>query len=182
MTFNNKTVSRQNLRAGNIAKKSMTSEGNTEWWPTTAVTTKLNEFPASKFQLYNKSKKFSMFPSASPREILRFSGIKISCFLSGPVIKCLLFARVDLKWFTMGNSTTGHMGMVRENECSLNINVTLENPPIRHLRRTASVLVRRPSQWPCLKGRRSRRQLWTSPCIIRRAEMINTWTTLVPRI
>ena len=30
MTSNNKTVSRQNLRAGNIAKKSMTLQGNTE--------------------------------------------------------------------------------------------------------------------------------------------------------
>ena len=27
----------------------------------------------------------------------------------------------------MGNSATGHMGMVRETECSLNINATLEN-------------------------------------------------------
>ena len=49
MTSNNKTVSRQNLRAGNIAKKSMTLQGNTECWPTTAITTKLNEFPVSKF-------------------------------------------------------------------------------------------------------------------------------------
>jgi len=61
----------------------------------------------------------------------------------------------------MGNSTTGHMGMVRETECSLNIsatlengngnmrmvretecslsiNATLENPPIRHLRQQVS--------------------------------------------
>ena len=45
---------------------------------------------------------------------------------------------MDLKWFTVGNSTTGHMGMVRETECSLNINATLENPPIRHLRQQVS--------------------------------------------
>ena len=40
---------------------------------------------------------------------------------------------MNLQWFTMGNSTTGHMGMVRETECSLNINATLENLPIRHV-------------------------------------------------
>ena len=38
----------------------------------------------------------------------------------------------------MGNSTTGHMGKVRETECSLNINGTLENSPIRHLRQQVS--------------------------------------------
>ena len=33
MKYNNETVSRQNLRAGNIAKKSMTSEGNSALLP-----------------------------------------------------------------------------------------------------------------------------------------------------
>ena len=39
MTFNNETVSRQNLRAGNIAK-SMTSKGNSGCLPITKISGK----------------------------------------------------------------------------------------------------------------------------------------------
>jgi len=37
-------------------------------------------FLLQDFQLHNKSKKFTMFPAASPHGMLRFSVIKISCF------------------------------------------------------------------------------------------------------
>ena len=47
LTFNNETLSRQNLRAGNILK-SITSESNSAHVET-AVTSRFNEFQASKF-------------------------------------------------------------------------------------------------------------------------------------
>ena len=43
-------------------------------------------------------------------------------------------------------------------------------------------LVRRLSHWPRPKGHRSRSQRPASPCVIRRAARINTWTSLVPHI
>ena len=59
MTFNNETVSRQNLLAGNIAK-STTSEGNSALLPANVdqrppLQRGLINFPLQNFQLYNKS-------------------------------------------------------------------------------------------------------------------------------
>ena len=52
MTSNNKAVSRQNRRAGNIAKSMIMSEGNSALLPTN-VDRGLMNFKLQNFQLYN---------------------------------------------------------------------------------------------------------------------------------
>ena len=86
LTSSNKTVSRQNLWAGNVAK-SMTSEGNSALLPAIVNRRPPSQRGLINFQLYNKTlqdwslgKQLILFPSNLNVSLSRFSGNKINCF------------------------------------------------------------------------------------------------------